>query len=389
MVLKVASRGHASPFIVMEVMRAASEREAAGDAVYHLEVGQPGTSAPKGVIRAAQSALEEHRLGYTLALGIEELRYAIVRHYSEFYSIDVDAERVIATTGSSAGFVLSFLSAFDPGDRVALALPSYPCYRSILTTLGVEPILLEASIEDRFQPTPALLDRAREEGPLHGLIVASPSNPTGTMLKKAQLEELCGYCQEHDIRLISDEIYHGITFEERATSALAYTDQAIVINSFSKYFSMTGWRLGWMVMPHDLARSIECLTQNVYISPPTLSQVAGVVAFDCSDELDANVARYAENRALLLEELPKAGFEKLAPSDGAFYIYADVGHVTDDSEAYCRALLARTGVAATPGIDFDPQRGNRYVRFSFAGDTEEVSQAAKALVADGAALSSS
>ena len=389
MALKVASRGQASPFIVMEVMRAADQREAAGNAVYHLEVGQPGTSAPQGVIRAAQSALTENRLGYTLALGIGELRQAIVGHYRDFYGIDVDVERVVVTTGSSAGFVLSFLAAFDPGDRVALALPSYPCYRSILSTLGVTPVLLAASLEDRFQPTPALLERAREEGPLHGLIVASPSNPAGTMLKKAQLEELSRYCREHDIRLISDEIYHGITFEQPATSALACTDQAIVINSFSKYFSMTGWRLGWMVMPDDLSRSIECLSQNVYISPPTLSQLAGVAAFDCREELDANVARYAENRALLLRELPKAGFERLAPSDGAFYIYADVGHVTNDSEAYCRALLARTGVAATPGIDFDPQRGNRYVRFSFAGDSDEISQAAKALIADRAAFTSS
>ena len=373
----------------MEVMRAADEREAAGEAVYHLEVGQPGTSAPKAVVSAAQSALAEHRLGYTLALGIGELRHAIVRHYREFYGIDVDFERIVVTTGSSAGFVLSFLAAFGPGDRVALALPSYPCYRSILSTLGVTPVLLTASIEDRFQPTVALLDRAREEGPLHGLIVASPSNPAGTMLKKAQLEDLCSYCSEHEIRLISDEIYHGITFEEPATSSLACADQPIVINSFSKYFSMTGWRLGWMVMPDDLARSIECLSQNVYISPPTLSQVAGVAAFDCREELDANVARYAENRVLLLQELPKAGFERLAPSDGAFYIYADVGHVTNDSEAYCRALLARTGVAVTPGVDFDPQHGNRYVRFSFAGDTEEIARAAKALIADGAAVTSS
>ncbi len=388
MALKVASRGHASPFIVMEVMRAADEREAAGAAVYHLEVGQPGTSAPEAVIRVAQEALAEHRLGYTLALGIGELRHAIVQHYRDFYGIDVKFERIVVTTGSSAGFVLSFLAAFDPGDRVALALPSYPCYRSILSTLGVTPVLLTASIEDRFQPTPALLDRAREEGPLHGLIVASPSNPAGTMLKKAQLEELCGYCRQHDVRLISDEIYHGITFEEPATSALAFSDQAIVVNSFSKYFSMTGWRLGWMVMPDDLVRSIERLSQNIYISPPTLSQVAGVAAFDCREELDANVARYAENRELLLRELPKAGFERLAPSDGAFYIYADVGHVTNDSEAYCRALLARTGVAATPGVDFDPQRGNRYVRFSFAGDTDEIFRAAKALIADRAAFTS-
>ena len=231
---------------------------------------------------------------------------------------------VVATTGSSAGFVLSFLSAFDTGDRVALALPSYPCYRNTLSALGVNPDLLPCGIEERFQPTPALLDRARAEGPLHGLIVSSPSNPAGTMLQEGQLAELCRYCRNYEIRLISDEIYHGISYEEPSTSALAFTNDAIVVNSFSKYFSMTGWRICWMVMPNDLSRSIECISQSVYISPPTLSQVAGVAAFQCREELDANVARYADNRKLLLRELPKAGFERLAPADGAFYIY---GHL--------------------------------------------------------------
>jgi aspartate/methionine/tyrosine aminotransferase len=382
MSLKVASRGQIPPFIVMEVMRAANAREAAGKAVYHLEVGQPGTGAPQGVIRAAQAALVDQRLGYTEALGTTELRQAIVGHYKSFYGIRIDIEQVVATTGSSAGFVLAFLSAFDPSDRVALASPSYPCYRNTLSALGVEPILLPCGTEERFQPTPALLDRARAEGPLHGLIVASPSNPAGTMLKGGQLEELCHYCREYDIRLISDEIYHGISYEEPATSALAFADDAIVVNSFSKYFSMTGWRIGWMVMPKDLARSIECISQSVYISPPTLSQVAGVAAFQCREELDANVARYADNRKLLLHELPKAGFERLAPADGAFYIYADVSAITDDSEAYCRALLDRTGVAATPGVDFDPEQGKRFIRFSFAGGADEIASAAKALVAD-------
>lgn len=389
MSLKVASRGQIPPFIVMEVMRAANAREAAGKTVYHLEVGQPGTSAPQGVIQASQAALVDQRLGYTEALGTIELRQAIVGHYKRFYGISIDVERVVATTGSSAGFVLSFLSAFDTGDRVALALPSYPCYRNTLSALGVNPVLLPCGIEERFQPTPALLDRARAEGPLHGLIVASPSNPAGTMLQEAQLAELCRYCRNYEIRLISDEIYHGISYEEPSTSALAFTNDAIVVNSFSKYFSMTGWRIGWMVMPNDLSRSIECISQSVYISPPTLSQVAGVAAFQCREELDANVARYADNRKLLLRELPKAGFERLAPADGAFYIYADVSDITDDSEAYCRALLDRTGVAATPGVDFDPERGKRFVRFSFAGGADEISGAAKALITDHATQASS
>jgi len=382
MSLKVASRGQIPPFIVMEVMRAANAREVAGKAVYHLEVGQPGTSAPQGVILAAQAALVNQRLGYTEALGTTSLRQAIVRHYKDFYGISIDVERVIATTGSSAGFVLSFLSAFDPGDRVALASPSYPCYRNTLSALGVEPVLLSCGIEERFQPNTALLDQVLAEGPLHGLILASPSNPAGTMLNEVQLEELCHYCRKHEIRLISDEIYHGISYEETATSALAFTDDAIVVNSFSKYFSMTGWRIGWIVMPIDLARSIECISQSIYISPPTLSQIAGVAAFQCREELDANVARYANNRNLLLRELPKAGFERFAPADGAFYIYTDVSDITNDSEAYCRSLLDRTGVAATPGVDFDPTQGKRFVRFSFAGGTDEIAGAAKALVAD-------
>ncbi len=386
MVLNVASRGDTPPFIVMEVMRAANARESIGEAVYHLEVGQPGTGAPKGVIKAARSALAEHRLGYTEALGIIELRRAILRHYQSFYGLSVDVERIAVTTGSSAGFILSFLAAFDPGDRVALASPSYPCYRNILSILGVTPVLLETGPDERFQPTPALLEDAQAERPLSGLIIASPSNPTGTMIKKPELEVLCNYCRGNNIRLISDEIYHGITYEEPAASVLEYTDEAIIVNSFSKYFSMTGWRLGWMVMPEDLIQPIERLMQNLFISPPTLSQLSGVAAFNCREELDTNVAHYAINRELLLRELPKAGFEHLAPSDGAFYIYANVDHLTDNSEVYCRELLNRTGVAVTPGIDFDPQQGSRYVRFSYSEGRDVIAGAIRALMADGGAL---
>jgi aspartate/methionine/tyrosine aminotransferase len=381
MSLKTASRGRIPAFIVMEVMRAAAEREKSGGDVLHMEVGQPGTGAPQGVIDAARSALSDQRLGYTVALGIPELREAIARHYRDYYGVTVPAERIVVTTGSSGAFILSFLSAFDPGDRVALAAPGYPCYRNILSALGVEPVPLMSTLEDRFQPTPELLDRARAEKPLDGLIVASPSNPTGTMLDTAAFRALIDYCRRYGIRLISDEIYHGITYRRKADTAAAFGDDPIVINSFSKYFSMTGWRLGWMVAPEDLMRAIESLAQNLFISPPTLSQIAGVAAFDCHAELQANVARYATNRELLLRELPNAGFTELAPSDGAFYLYADVGRMTNDSEAFCRRILNEAGVAVTPGVDFDSERGNRFLRFSFAASTEEIAAAAAALKA--------
>ena len=378
--LKVSQRAlDIPPFFVMEVMRAANEREIAKQAVHHLEVGQPGTSAPEGALRAAENALRAERLGYTDALGIPDIREAVAKRYGDYYGLNVAPERIVATTGSSAGFVLAFLAAFDPGDRVALAAPGYPCYRNILSALGIEPVLLPAELSDRFQPTPALLDKALEAGPLAGLIVASPSNPTGTMLDSKSFRELVAYCGAHDIRLVSDEIYHGITYGADADSALSFTQDAVIINSFSKYFSMTGWRLGWMVMPEDLLRVTESLSQNLYISPPTVSQIAAVAALDCSEELDRNVAQYARNRELLLEALPKAGFDSIAPADGAFYLYADVSHMTNDSDAFCRAILAETGVAITPGIDFDPDRGNRFVRFSFAGTTETMAAAAKAL----------
>jgi len=360
-------------------MRAANQRAAEGEDVLHLEVGQPGTPAPLPVLEAAKAALISQRLGYTDALGIEPLRKRIARHYRESYGVEVDWRRVVVTTGSSGAFILAFLAAFDAGDRVALASPGYPAYRNILAALGVEVVNLAVGPETNFQPSPAALDRAG--GGLDGLIVASPSNPTGTMLHRDDLESLMAYAADRGIRLISDEIYHGITYDERAETALAFAEEAIVINSFSKYFSMTGWRLGWMVLPETLMRSVECLAQNLFISPPTLSQYAGVAAFDCREELDSYVARYALNRELLLKELPKAGFGDLAAAEGAFYLYADVTRMTNDSEALCRQILAETGVAATPGVDFDPERGNRFVRFSFAGSYADISEAARRLLA--------
>ncbi|MGB0671802.1 MAG: pyridoxal phosphate-dependent aminotransferase, partial [Rhodospirillales bacterium] len=318
-------------------------------------------------------------LGYTDALGTPDLRRAIARHYATSYGLELDPGRVVVTMGSSAGFIISFLACFEPGDRVALAAPGYPAYRNILQALDITVVEIPCGPETNFQPTPALLDRVA--GPLAGLIVASPSNPTGTMIGAADMERLCGYCRDRGVRMISDEIYHGITYREAAVTAAAYWDDAVIINSFSKYFSMTGWRLGWMVMPESLMRATECLAQNLFISAPTLSQVAAVAAFDCRDELDANVAVYAANRKLLLDRLPQAGFDKLASADGAFYIYADVAHLTNDSPAFCQRILAEAGVAVTPGTDFDPLRGNRYLRFSFARGEAEIAAAAERLIA--------
>ncbi len=379
MALKISRRGRVPPFIVMDVLRAANERQSAGASVLHLEVGQPSTGAPAGAIAAARTALEADNLGYTEAFGLPDLRWRIVRHYMEEYGIDVDHGRIVVTTGSSGAFLSAFLAAFDEGDKVALAAPGYPAYRNILTALGIDVVTIEVGDATNFQPTPALLDCI--SGRLDGLIVASPANPTGTMIHAAEMAALTAYCRDRGVRLVSDEIYHGITYGGRAETALAFDPGAIVINSFSKYYSMTGWRLGWMVVPEPLLRSIECLTQNFYISPPTLSQVAAAAAFDCKDELEANVRRYATNRALLLRELPKAGFGRMAAAEGAFYLYADVADMTNDSAEFCRRMLAETGVAATPGVDFDPGRGHRFMRFSFAGATEDMAEAARRLVA--------
>ncbi len=375
MALKQARRAEIAPFIVMEVMRAAAEREATGKDVLHLEVGQPSTPAPRKVREAARRALDEDGLGYTLALGIDALREAIARHYRDVYGTPVGAERVVVTTGSSGGFLLAFLACFDVGDRVALAEPGYPCYRNILAALGVEPVPIPVDGTTNFQPTADLV--AALPGRIDGLIVASPSNPTGTMVSGEELAALAAACRRRGARLVSDEIYHGITYGRTATTAAALADDAIVVNSFSKYFSMTGWRLGWLVVPADLIKPIERLAQNLFISPPSLSQRAALAAFDCRDELAANVARYRRNRDLLLNELPAAGLADLSRAEGAFYVYADVSRVSDDSQEFCRRLLADTGVAITPGLDFDPPRGHRWVRLSFAGSTDHMAEAAR------------
>lgn len=376
MALKIAERGRVPPFIVMDVMREANRRQAEHGDVIHLEVGQPATGVPPRAVEIAKQWLDRDVLGYSLALGQDQLRERLSRHYRETYNRDIPPERIVITTGSSGAFLLAFLTAFNAGDRVGVAAPSYPAYRNILSALGIEPVLLPVGPDHHFQTNLALLQQQAKG--LDGLILASPSNPTGSMLEPDQIGAIAKYCFAQGIRLISDEIYHGISFGMRAASA-AGMPGAIVINSFSKYFAMTGWRLGWMVLPEDMLRPIECLTQNLFIAAPSLSQHVALAAFDCRPELDANVARYAANRDILLQELPKAGFDRLAPADGAFYLYADITRWTDDSPSFCRRMLAETGVAATPGVDFDPIAGHHFMRFSFAGSTDEMVEAAKRL----------
>ncbi|HVK23455.1 MAG TPA: aminotransferase class I/II-fold pyridoxal phosphate-dependent enzyme, partial [Actinokineospora sp.] len=374
--LKVAARAAVPPFHVMDVVSAANARQRARGDMISLAAGQPSTGAPAAVRAAAAEALGSQTLGYTEQLGVPELREAIAGHYARRYSLEVSAHDVVITTGSSGGFLLAFLSAFDAGDRVALARPGYPAYRNILTALGCEVVELPCDESTRFQPTVAMLD---ELGPIDGLILASPANPTGTVLDPAELAAIAGWCVERGVQLVSDEIYHGIEYAGPSShtprsSAWATSREAVVFSSFSKYFSMTGWRIGWMLVPDRLRRPVDVLTGNFTICPPALAQRAALAAFtdEAYAECDGHVARYATNRAILLDGLPRLGIDRLAPADGAFYVYADVGHLTDDSMAFCHRLLADTGVASAPGIDFDTQAGNRFVRFSFAGAPAEM-----------------
>jgi len=374
-----ASQRSAIPaFIVMDVMQAAAERVAAGADVVHMEVGQPATPAPQAALDAVKRALERETLGYTMALGLPALRQRIAAHYRETYGVTVKSEQVIVTTGSSAGFVLAFLALFDVGAKVALPSPGYPCYRHILTALGQEPVLLVTDESSRWMPRGADVAAAARQG-LAGLLVASPANPTGTMLAPGRLAELAAACEASGLWLVSDEIYHGLTYTRPAETALAYSAQAVVINSFSKYYSMTGWRVGWLVVPPELVRPIERLAQNLYISPPAVAQVAALGAFDARDELEANKRVYAENRDLLLSELPKAGLTRILPADGAFYLYVDISEFGTDSVAFTRAMLAEIGVAATPGVDFDAARGSAYLRLCYAGSTADMALAARRL----------
>jgi aspartate/methionine/tyrosine aminotransferase len=377
---RLPSRRSAVPaFIVMDVMEAAAAREAEGHNVIHMEVGQPGTAAPQAALAAVKSALDRETLGYTVALGLPALRSRIARHYRERYGVTVAPERVVVTTGSSAGFVLAFLALFDAGAKVALPSPGYPCYRHILTALGQTAVLMQTDAEARWMPTVAQIDAAATRDGIAGLVIASPANPTGTMLESERLAEIANACERNGIWFVSDEIYHGLAYAMPEQTALAHSGEAVVVNSFSKYFSMTGWRVGWLVVPEGLVRPIERLAQNLYISPPTVAQVAAIGAFDGIEELEANKAVYAQNRALLLEELPKAGLDRILPADGAFYLYVDIGKITSDSVAFTKEMLREVGVAATPGVDFDETRGSRYVRFCYAGTTADMAEAARRL----------
>lgn len=376
MPLKISSRSGVPPFIVMDVLRAANARAAAGQIVHHLEVGQPGTGAPLRVVEAVRKAVGQGRLGYTDALGLPELRRRIARHYLDHYQVAVDPSRVAVTTGSSGGFLLAFLAAFDPGDRVGVPVPGYPAYRNILRALGLEAVEIRVRPEEGFRLTPEEIGQA---GPLEGLIVASPANPTGTVSTPDELKAIAEYCRTRGIRWISDEIYHNIVYGPQARSALEFTSDAIVVNSFSKYYSMTGWRLGWLVLPPALVRPVECLAQNLFISPPTVSQIGALEAFEAVEELNSHVARYARNRARLLDTLRRVGVPRWGPADGAFYLYVDVSPFTKDSGEFCHQLLEEAGVAVTPGIDFDPLEGRKFLRISFAGSEESVIAGAEAM----------
>lgn len=373
--LEPSRRSDVPPFMVMDVMAAAARIEAAGGHVIHMEVGQPAAGAPKTAIAAAHAALEAGRIDYTSALGIASLRERIARHYRDSYGCDVSPERIVVTTGSSGGFILAFLSMFEPGDRVAVTVPGYPPYRHILTALGCEPVLIETTNETRHALTGEALLAAHRKAPLKGVLVGSPANPTGTMMSRDALAGLIAAAEDAGIRFISDEIYHGLDYAFPAVTAAALSEHALVINSFSKYFCMTGWRVGWMVVPEILVRPIERLQQNLSISVPSLSQIAAEAAFDGAAEMEEIKHGYQENRRVLIDGLPKAGLTRFLPADGAFYLYADVSDFTSDSFEFAKQMLEQASVAATPGLDFDPIHGRSFIRFSYARSLDEMREA--------------
>lgn len=375
--MDVSLRAGIPPFYVMDVWLAAAERQRTHGDLVNLSAGQPSAGAPAPVREAAVAALNRNQLGYTVALGIPELRAAIAGSYRARYGVDVGVDDVVLTTGSSGGFLLTFLACFDVGDRVAIASPGYPCYRNILTALGCEVVEIPCGPETRFQPTVAMLDEL--DPPVQGVIVASPANPTGTVIPPEELAAIASWCDASGVRLISDEVYHGLVYEGAPTTSCAWetSRKAVVVNSFSKYFAMTGWRLGWLLVPAELRRAVDCLTGNFTICPPALAQHAAVAAFtpESLGEAEGLLAHYADNRRLLLDGLRAIGVDRLAPTDGAFYVYADVSEFTNDSLSFCSKLLADTGVAIAPGIDFDTVRGGSYVRLSFAGPTSDIEEA--------------
>jgi aspartate/methionine/tyrosine aminotransferase len=368
----VAARAErVAPFLAMDVLARAAAKERAGGHVVHMEVGQPSAPAPRAAREAAMAALDAGRIGYTEALGMAPLRERIARHYREAYGVAVAPERIVVTTGSSAGFVLAFLAQFEPGDRVAITAPGYPAYRNILEALGVEPVTIPLEKASGYVMTGAALEAAHAAAPLKGALAMSPANPSGTMMDEATLAGVGRFCRENGLWFVSDEIYHGLTYGAPAQTALRFDPDAVIVNSFSKYYCMTGWRIGWLVVPERLARVVERLAQSLYISAPYLSQVAALAAMDATEELEAVKAGYARTRAMLLEELPRIGLDDLHPADGAFYLYANVARFTNDSLDFSRRLLDEAGVAATPGVDFDPIDGAHWLRLSFAGSFEE------------------
>jgi len=373
--LMPSKRSDVPPFIVMDVMAAAAALEAKGGRVIHMEVGQPFHSAPATALAAARAALDQGRIGYTEALGIPSLRARIARHYQDTYGLGLDPARVVVTTGSSGGFILAFLALFEPGDRVALANPGYPPYRHILSALGCEAVLVETSAETRWALTGKALIAAHRKTPLKGVVIASPGNPTGTMMDADHLSQLIAVAEAEGIRVISDEIYHGLDYAFAAETAANISERALVINSFSKFFCMTGWRVGWMVVPPSMLRAVERLQQNLAISVPTLAQIAAEAAFDGRAEMEAVKHGYEENRRILTEGLPKIGLDKFLPVDGAFYLYADVSQFSNDSHDFAKRMLNEAGVAATPGIDFDPVNGHNFLRFCYAGSAAEMHEA--------------
>ncbi|MQG24732.1 MAG: aminotransferase class I/II-fold pyridoxal phosphate-dependent enzyme [SAR202 cluster bacterium] len=368
--MKNSKRGNVDPFIVMDVMEAAREAEESGRRIIHMEVGQPGTPAPKQATNSVVESMTNNNLGYTVALGLPELRKRISQLYGEWYNVDINPKRIAITPGSSSAFVASFTSLFDSGDRVGIAAPGYPSYKQILKALDLVPVTIQTIIENRFQPLPQNLPN----NDLSGFLIASPANPTGSMLDYKSLSDLIHISQENNISFISDEIYHGIEYEKKAVTALEITDDCYVINSFSKYFSMTGWRIGWIIVPENHIRQIESIVQNMFICAPHVSQVAAIAAMDAKDELEYNMSVYRENRSLMIEGLAKAGFTEIAPPDGAFYIYADISKFSNNSFKFARDILDEAGIAITPGFDFDAERGNETIRFSYAGTTDDMKE---------------
>ncbi len=381
--LNYSMRGDVEPFHAMDVLAMANKLAAQGRDVVYLCVGQPGAPAPKSALIAARNALKTGKLGYTDAGGISQFRNRVTEHYRANYAIEVSANRVFATTGSSAGFNLAFLAAFDAGDRIAIATPGYPAYRNIMRTLGLEPVEIETDESTRWSLTADHIKQAHSIKPLKGVLIASPANPTGTMMSVEALREMVEVCEEFGLWLISDEIYHGLTYGPATgveeDTALRFSDQVIIINSFSKYYCMTGWRIGWMILPEQLVRPVERIAQSLYISPPELSQIAATAAFDGHQELQQVKAGYKANRALMLDALPQLGFNDILPIDGAFYAYVSVEQFSDDSMTFARQILQETGVAVTPGLDFDPVRGPKFIRFSFAGTHDDIKTAIERL----------